>query len=679
MPGTTLFDSLGGWIYRRRRPVLAAWLAALLVLAPLAPRLQGSLASGGFIAQGSEAVRASEALQRAVPARPRSVLLVVARTHDLAGFRAAVAPAAHLAGVTGSPRIVRASNGGAVYALFGLALDPDVAKDEVDRFRASLRPPPGMRLYVTGPPAVYKDIETATARDLRGAETVGIPAALVVLVLAFGTAVAAGIPLAVGGVAVLSTLGILFLVAQVVPLSIFVLNIATMLGLGVGVDYALLAVSRFREELRSGGDVERAVRRTVATAGRAIAFSGVAVLIGLSGLWVFGLRVLSSMAVGGSLVVAVSAMAAVTLLPALLGMVGPRIERAPVLPAALRGRDQGRSGWARLAAAVMARPWPFIAVTLAVIGVLAAPALSVTINVPRADVLPAGYDSRIGERILDRDFSQAALNPIVVFVPGGADPAGLARRIAALPGVARLAGVQRGPGGSVIDLVPAANPFSSAARDLVRRIRSLPGHGSRFLVTGQTAGELDFLDQIRGRAPWAVALIFAVTYAVLFAAFRSLLLPLKAILMNTLSIGGSFGVLVWVFQDGHLGSLLGVSKLGYVESTLPVVIFCVLFGISMDYEVFMLSRIAERHRAGVGTPAAVAQGLVATGRIITSAAAIVVVIGLSFAFTGVVIVKELGLGLALAIFLDATLIRSLLVPATMRVLGEWNWWPGGRG
>ncbi|MGZ4482117.1 MAG: MMPL family transporter, partial [Gaiellales bacterium] len=372
-------------------------------------------------------------------------------------------------------------------------------------------------------------------------------------------------------------------------------------------------------------------------------------------------------------------LAAVTLLPALLGMVGLRIERGPVLPAALRGRDQGRSGWARLAAAVMARPWPFIAVTLAVIGVLAAPALSVTINVPRADVLPAGYDSRIGERILDRDFSQAALNPIVVFVPGSADPAGLARRMAALPGVARLAGVQRGPGGSVIDLVPAANPFSSAARDLVRRIRSLPGHGSRFLVTGQTAGELDFLDQIRGRAPWAVALIFAVTYAVLFAAFRSLLLPLKAILMNTLSIGGSFGVLVWVFQDGHLGSLLGVSKLGYVESTLPVVIFCVLFGISMDYEVFMLSRIAERHRAGVGTPAAVAQGLVATGRIITSAAAIVVVIGLSFAFTGVVIVKELGLGLALAIFLDATLIRSLLVPATMRVLGEWNWWPGGRG
>jgi uncharacterized membrane protein YdfJ with MMPL/SSD domain len=679
VPGTTLFDSLGCWIYRRRRPVLAAWLAALLVLAPLAPRLQGSLASGGFIAQGSEAVRASEALQRAVPARPRSVLLVVARTHDLAGFRAAVSPAAHLAGVTGPPRIVRASNGRAVYALFGLSLDPDVAKDEVDRFRDSLRPPPGMRLYVTGPPAVYKDIETATARDLRGAETIGIPAALVVLVLAFGTAVAAGIPLAVGGVAVLSTLGVLFLVAQVVPLSIFVLNIATMLGLGVGVDYALLAVSRFREELRSGGDVEQAVRRTVATAGRAIAFSGVAVLIGLSGLWVFGLRVLSSMAVGGSLVVATSALAAVTLLPALLGIVGPRIERAPVLPKALRGRDQGRSGWARLAAAVMARPWPFIAVTLGVVAVLAAPALSVTINVPRADVLPAGYDSRIGERILDRDFSQAALNPIVVFAPGQGDPAGLARRLAALQGVSRLAGVQRGPGGTVIDLVPAASPFSSAARDLVRRIRSLPGHGSRFLVTGQTAGELDFLDQIRGRAPWAVALIFAVTYAVLFAAFRSVLLPLKAIVMNTLSIAGSFGVLVWVFQDGHMGAALGVSKLGYVESTLPVVIFCVLFGISMDYEVFMLSRIAERHRAGAETPAAVAQGLVATGRIITSAAAIVVVIGLSFAFTGVVIVKELGLGLALAIFLDATLIRSLLVPATMRVLGEWNWWPGGRG
>src|SRR5207248_11711579 len=233
--------------------------------------------------------------------------------------------------------------------------------------RRALRAPPGMTLRVTGPAAVFADIEQATSADLRKAESIGVPAALVVLVLAFGTAVAAGIPLAVGGVAVACTLGLLFAVAQAVPLSIFVLNLATMLGLGVGVDYALLAVSRFREELRAGESVEEAVVHTVATAGRAIAFSGLAVLIGLSGMWVFGLRVLSSIAAGGSLVVAVSALAAVTLLPAILGMLGHRVERAPLLPRmSRRGQAPSTHGWERLARAVMARPWSFIVATLLV-------------------------------------------------------------------------------------------------------------------------------------------------------------------------------------------------------------------------------------------------------------------------------------------------------------------------
>jgi putative drug exporter of the RND superfamily len=669
-------------VYRRRRLVVGLWLAAVAVLAPLAPQLQGALASGGFIAQDSEAVRAGNMLYRWLPRRPQSELLVVAPRGDVADLRRTIAPLRHFPHVAvppAGPVIVRSRRGPAAYAVFPLHVDPDTARTYVERFRAALRPPPGFAVDVTGPPAVFEDIQLATSADLRRAESIGIPAALLVLAFAFGTAVAAGIPLAVGGVAVLATLGLLWMLAQAVPLSIFVLNIATMLGLGVGVDYALLAVSRFREELRAGSDVEAAVVRTVETAGRAIAFSGLAVLIGLSGMWVFGLRVLSSIAAGGSLVVAVSALAAVTLLPAILGLLGPRVERGPLLPRLhKRGQTPSIHGWERLARAVMARPWTFIVATLIVIGVLAAPVASARLNVARADVLPAQFGSRRGEHLLDTQFSQAALNPIVVAVPHGVALRPLVRSLVRVRGVARVARVERGPGGAAVDLTPSVSPFTDAGREVVRRIRRLPGHGPRFLVTGETAGELDFLAQIEGRAPWAAAFVFAASYLVLAAAFRSLLLPLKAIVMNSLSIAGAFGVLVWVFQDGHLSGVMGLTKLGYIESTMPVVIVCTLFGVSMDYEVFMLSRIAEAYQAGATNRDAVATGLVATGRIITSAASILVVVGLAFTTANVVIVKELGLGLALAIGLDATLIRSLLVPATMRVLGDWNWWPSGR-
>jgi putative drug exporter of the RND superfamily len=660
--------------------VVGLWLAAVALLAPLAPQLQGILASGGFIAQDSEAVQAGNMLYRWLPQRPRSELIVVAPNGNVADLRRTIAPLARFPHVVLSPtgpRIVRSRRGHVAYAAFPLDVDPDTARAYVERFRAALRPPPGFAVDVTGPPAVFEDIQLATSADLRRAESIGIPAALIVLALAFGTAVAAGIPLVVGGVAVLTTLGLLWMLAHQVPLSIFVLNIATMLGLGVGVDYALLAVSRFREELRAGKDVEAAVVRTVETAGRAIAFSGLAVLIGLSGMWAFGLRVLSSIAAGGTIVVAVSAFAAVTLLPAILGMLGPRVERAPLLPRR-RGREGGSHFWERLARTVMARPWTFIITTLAIIGVLAAPVLSATLNVARADVLPTRFDSRQGEQLLDTDFSQAALNPIVVVVKPGVPLAPLVHRLAGVPGVARVARVQRGPRGSAIDLTPAVSPFTDAGRAVVDRIRALPGHGPQFLVTGETAGELDFLAQIKGRAQWAAAFIILATYFVLALAFRSVLLPVKAIVMNSLSIAGAFGVLVWVFQDGHLDGFLGLTRLGYIESTMPVVIVCTLFGVSMDYEVFMLSRIAEAYRAGASNRDAVATGLVATGRIITSAASILVVVGLAFTTADVVIVKELGLGLALAIGLDATLIRSLLVPATMRVLGDWNWWPSGR-
>ncbi len=541
------------------------------------------------------------------------------------------------------------------------------------------------------------------------------------LVLVFGSVVAGVVPGLVGGTAVAVTLALMVVLSQFFELSIFSLNLATMLGLGLGIDYSLFLVSRFREELARGESVERAVAWSVATAGRAVLFSGATVIIGLLALLTFDITALRSMGMAGALVVGLSVVGALTLLPALLGVLGPRIDALAIGPLAASARRAAqRSGfWSRLAHGVMARPVLVLVPLLAFLIALGLPFLRVDLGAPDASILPSDVQSRHGFDLLQAHWGDGELSPLLLVfqTSDGSSPmqadhiAALAqfmRRVQAHPSVVRVA--------SVVTLDPRITPdqyqlmyadpnriadaygylatqatvrqdillaevtsrfgqTDARSKDLVRAIRATPPpDGFRILVGGGTAGVIDYVDRLYGQFPRAALIVVLAIYVVLLRTFGSVVIPLKAVVMNVLSILASYGALVVIFQEGALAEQLHFQPLGFVEASLPIVMFCVLFGLSMDYEVFLLSRVQEAHMEGADNATAVARGLERSGRIITSAAAIVVLVSLSFVAADIVLIKALGLGTAIAVFLDATLVRALLVPATMRLLGEWNWW-----
>jgi RND superfamily putative drug exporter len=567
----------------------------------------------------------------------------------------------------------------------------------------------------------YEDIYDVTERDLRRAEVLSIPFAAVALVLVFGSLVAGAVPGLVGGTAVAVTLAAMVGLSQVTELSIFALNLATMLGLGLGIDYSLFIVSRFREELALRGSVEEAVAWSVATAGRSVLFSGMTVMVGLLALLLFDIIALRSMGVAGALVVLVSVLAALTMLPALLGVLGPRIDALAIGPLAAAAARAGRGPgfWTRLAQLVMARPVAFLVPLLALLIGLGLPFLRVEFGAPDASILPSDVQSRRGYDLLRAHWGDGELSPILLVfqTSDGQTPlrpdrvAGLAEFVQRVQADPRVGRVQ-----SVVSLDPRltteqyqllyADPahigdaYARAAadasvrddtlvvrvtsrygqtddrsKDLVRAIRATPPPaGMQLLVGGGTAGVVDYADRLYAEFPAAALFVVCAIYLVLLFTFRSVVIPLKAILMNVLSILASYGALVVIFQDGALAGLLHFQPLGFVEASLPILMFCVLFGLSMDYEVFLLSRIQEAHARGADNPSSVARGLERSGRIITSAAAIVVLVSMSFVAADIVLIKALGLGTAIAVLLDASIVRALLVPATMRLLGDWNWW-----
>ena len=590
--------------------------------------------------------------------------------------------------------------------------------------RERLRPETALTVELAGGPAFYGDVQTVSEADLRRSELISLPLAALTLLLVFGSVVAAGVPLVVGGAAVVVALAAIYVVASLTPMSIFVLNLATLLGLGLGVDYSLLMTSRFREELALRPDrpdrVAEAVRATVATAGRAVFFSGLTVLLGLLGLVLFEFMILRSVGIAGAIVVGLAVASALTLLPAILAIVGTRIDRLAIRRVSPRPDSDGP--WARLARRVMRHPVAVLVPTLGCILLLGVPFLHVRFNAPDSSILPASVPSRAAFDRLQREFGEGEFAPIELAIrtQGPAtSPANLAalfdysRRLRADPRVTRVDGL--------VDVDPRltleqyqllyADP-ERAAGPLPRRRRSqrrpratsrpspstprsgrtatrartswppcaIPGGrsrapaGMRVLVGGGAADVADVVARVRADFPRTGLFIAVSTFLVLFVLLRSVILPAKALIMNTLSIVASFGALVWIFQDGNLSALLGFQPLGFVETTQPVILFCVLFGLSMDYEVFILTRTKEVWDRTGDNPEAVARGLERSGRIVTSAALVVVVVAGSFAFADIVLIKALGVGMAIAIALDATVVRALLVPATMRLLGRWNWW-----
>jgi RND superfamily putative drug exporter len=562
------------------------------------------------------------------------------------------------------------------------------------------------------------DFTVIPETDIRRAELVVLPLVGLLLVFVFRSVLAAALPLAVGVLAVTGGMACTLALSRITPVLVFATSIIVMVGLGVAIDYSLFIVSRFREEVHRHSAPD-ALARTMETTGRAILFSGGTVAIGLLGMLLLGLGPLNSLGLAGTIVVSLAVIYAMTFLPALLGILGPRIDTWS-LPF-LKADKVGHGGfWRRLANMVMAHPWGVLLPATAFLLLLGAPFQHIRLSPSDVTVLPPTAESRQSDEMLHREFQEPDTNPIVVLVhytdgsPLSSEHAGriydLSRWLARLPAVTRVNSIvdldpsmgrnqylrlltqikaQLPPGvqvalkqmvGADIVMLVAQTSLSAgsdAAMGLVRTIRgSHPPVDGDLMVTGESAFHVDFMETMKRNTPAAIGLIVLVTYLLLFLLLGSLLLPLKAVLMNMLSISASYGALVWIFQYGHLASWLHFTP-GHIETMTPIMMFCVLFGLSMDYEVLLLSRVREEYERIGDNTRAVAEGLEHTGRLITGAASIMAAVLFAFGFAHMVVIKAIGIGMGIAVVVDATIVRALIVPATMRLLGRWNWWAPG--
>jgi RND superfamily putative drug exporter len=545
-----------------------------------------------------------------------------------------------------------------------------------------------------GQAGTFHDVNTQVVRSLAVAEAIAVPLTLLLLVLAFGSVVSALLPLAIGGIAIMGTFAELALLGSVTDVSVFAINLTTALGLGLGIDYALFMVSRFREQLAAGDEVAEAVATTVATAGRTIVFSAATVAAALAALLVFPEYFLRSFAYAGIGVVAIAAAGAMVVAPALLAVLGRRVN-AGKLPWSRAVSGSGSAWWGRLAAFVMRRPALTALPVIAALAVAATPLLGVSFGTPDQGVLRAGAASRqVADTLVDR-FAGNASSPIEVVTTGPVASGPLtdyARRLSALPGVVRVdtgagtftrgsagpagpgAGALSRPDGQRITVVTELTTKSAAAQRLVRDVRGLSGPGGTdVLVGGVDAQLIDTTHSIGGKLPLAVALVVLTTFLVLFLFTGSVIQPVRALLLNALTLGATVGVLTWIFQDGHLAGLLGATPRP-MDTTMTVLLFCIAFGLSMDYEVFLLSRIKELHDRGADPATAVSQGLARTGRIVSTAAGLLAVSFFAFATGTVSFLQLFGLGAGLAVLIDATLVRGVLVPAAMGLLGPAAWY-----
>jgi uncharacterized membrane protein YdfJ with MMPL/SSD domain len=590
---------------------------------------------------------------------------------------------------SGQPDLVSADKH-STYAVLQLAGGTDQAREDTYKaikadFPATAGPAgDGITAQVGGTTATEVTINSEVSANIARAESISFPVLLVLLVLIFGSVVAGFVPLALGGLAILGSFSVLRLITLATTVSEYSLNIITILGLGLGIDYGLFMVTRFREELRRQPTVERAVARTVATAGRTVLVSGVTVAVALCGLMLFQPVFLRSMGYGGVATVAIDVIAALTVLPALLAVLGHRVNALPVRKsvrqdAVAKAETEGR--WYRLAQAVMRRPVAFVSVIVIVLLALGTPFLRIAWGGTDARVLPATSTVRQVQDALTSEFPANSTNPIEAVVTGVTSPAqltGYTNRIAAIPGVAGVQVTARHAGDVRLDVGYTPPPDSPQARHIVTSIRALaPPPPADVLVGGTTAQDVDELSSIGGTLPWMALLTAVATFVLLFLAFGSVVLPIKAIVMNILSLAATFGVIVWVFQWGHLSGLLGFTAIGTIEPSMPVLLLAIVFGLSMDYEVFLLSRIRERYDETGDNRVAIAAGLQRTGGLITSLALLLIVVVAFFSASSVVFLKLLGVGMIVALVVDATVVRILLVPATMRLLGRANWWAPG--
>ncbi|HEU5385719.1 MAG TPA: MMPL family transporter [Streptosporangiaceae bacterium] len=702
-----MFEAWGRVLYHRRRLTLVVTLVLVAFAAVWGTGVFGKLSSGNDFTPPSsqsqrEAGRAAQVFGRNdadVVVLYRSATMTVADPAYKAAVTAALKnlPRADVAKVTtywstGSPRLVSADRH-ATYAAVQLTGADDAARHQTyDAIKSDLTPASlsaaGVTATVGGSVATEVAINSEVTANIGKAEGFSMPVLLILLLVIFGSLGAAWIPVAIGGIAILGSFTVLRLLTLGTTVSVYSVNITTILGLGLGIDYGLFIVTRFREELHRQPTVERAVARTVATAGRTVAVSGVTVAVALTSLMLFPETFLRSMGYGGVATVAVDMLAALTVLPALLALLGHRvnalrIRRSVRAPA----RDEASGGWYRLARSVMRRPVAYVAVITIALLALGAPFLRISWGGTDARALPAASSVRQVSEALDSQFPVNSTAPIEALVTGAraASPAGLAaylHRIDAIPGVtgAQVTGVKGDT--TRIDIGYRPAPVSGAARHIVTQIRALTAPptapalhtGTAVLVGGTTASLVDELASLGSVLPWMALLVIVSTFVLMFLAFGSVVLPVKAIVMNVLSLSATFGVVVWIFQWGHLSGLLQFTPTGSIDPTMPILMLAIIFGLSMDYEVFLLSRIRERYDQTGDNAASVAAGLQRTGGVITSLALLLIIVVGAFSASGITFIKLMGVGMIVALVVDATIIRVLLVPATMRLLGQANWW-----
>ncbi len=674
-PGPTLLGRLAGSCARHRRGVIVAWLAVIVGAVLAGGALGGDYADGGRL-EGTDSDRAYQLWEQHVAADPDGSATMV--FHAEGGLAARRAPIeAFLVELRAVPGVTGTD---APLAPGTVSPDGTVAFADVT--------------FDSGDPAVVERI-AAAADALRAqgvdvdfssfwfqeggvpaSEGVGLLAAAVILLVAFGSVVAMGLPLLTAVAGITIGLAAVALLAHVMPTPDFTVQVASMVGIGVGIDYALFIVTRHREALARTGDVHASVVEAISTAGRAVVFAGCTVMVSLLGMFLMGLPFLYGLAVGTSSAVAVAVLAAVTLLPALLAGVGHRLDRLSVHRPSRRGR-RAETVWHRWSRAIQRRPAAAAAGGLAVLVLLGGPALAMRQASADLGNDPVGTTTRTAYDRLAAGFGPGFNGPLLL-VSTDDDLRELTSRVAATPGVAHVGEPFTSADGAItaVRVVPATGPQDEATADLVHHLRHavIPASGVAAHVGGATASDVDFADRMSARLPVFIAAVLGLSFVLLLCVFRSVLVPLKAVVLNLLSIGAAYGVLVMVFQWGWLGSVVGIDGGAPIEPWAPMMLFAIVFGLSMDYEVFLLSSVKERHDAGVPNGEAVVEGLAATARVITAAAAIMVCVFGSFVLGDLRAIKLIGLGLAVAVLVDATVVRMVLVPATMELLGDRNWW-----
>ncbi len=687
-----MFEKLGSAIVRRKKFIFALFVAAIIASGGIGSAVFGKLESGGYSDLNSDSAKAFDYLTDVFKVKEPVVVLVVETKNGLTNLESVAAATKlekeikSIPGVEstlsywsagGAPSLKSSDGNSAFLFIYSKSVEweaiESLGEQVGKKYDGNYE---NLRIYASGTGVFASAINKKIADDIKLSEAISIPLTFFLLVFVFGGLVASGMPLLVGVSAILGSFLVMYLLTLFTGVSIFALNLITGLGLGLGIDYSLLIVNRFREELHTGKSVDEAIKRTVSTAGKTVFYSGLTIVITLASLMLFPLMFLKSFGYAGVTVVIMAVLGSLVALPALLAILGKNIDKAVIRKSAITPKEDGR--WAQTARFVMRRPLAVVVLSLVFLSILAAPIKNIVFSQVDSRVLPANNPAAFASKIISDRFPGQEGNPVEIVIPKGAlvqpEVTKYISEVAKVDGIVRVSPPQIFGDDLRITAVHSMPPRTLKGESLIKDIREIKSPEGT-LIGGIAADYADTQIGIAKTMPWALTWIAIGVLILLFVFTGSIILPIKAVILNILSLAATLGAITWIFVDGHLRWLVGdFTVTGAVDTGSIILVAVVAFGLSMDYELFLLSRIKEEHDAGKSNIESVAIGLQRSARIITAAAGLLAIVFASFMISGVTSIKMLGFGVAFAILLDATLVRALLVPALMRLFGERNWW-----